>query len=686
MSKSTHLIITGYVPYDPEESYFPGATKSSPPTVAKALSVYKDELVRPVAFDLGSKGDSRNALRGLCQKAVLEISPTLETVLLQSSIVTDKGPVLGASGAPSLAQLALAEQAERVDKAPPKTRAVRAPRQHSNNLDEDTRLCIARNKQNVAEQRKLEAQRQELLHMPDLFREQIMDMDEEMQALQTIAAQERVEMETHIVNRVMNEFLQQHEERLQQINAEFDEEVLELRKQFVNEEKRQMHKQERSFLSIISTATRKLQKGKTCDCRHQYMCRHNKTASYNTRHVSRLVLTYRSNAKRLAAKGNAEEAAQWEARANEIDAEEEEKWREDVAKSITHSTWGAGSAKVDSKAELHKKDLKHLKAAQEVRITDLLARQEHKLRLWESSQAAEERRVRMQCKKMIKDIFMKAVTGKAKTRSQGYIPTLSASQVAGGGFDGNETYVVNIHIDDDDEHKLHYELAALGGLDGPELEQGQEQGPEEAAGGAQGRGRDDEAAGQEVDESVASVAATELEFGTDTDEGSRISDHVMVVKDLGKAVLTALAVVKQDKVPASHFPSPETDMELTAKAAHSAAPTASGAAGDAGAADAGAADAADSGADSGAEASTVAVAPKAKNPRSKKNRTPRAGKHIIPSKDKDDPAAAADPLADNESGAADGYDFADFAATGGMLGSIDEGSPTDRPAWLDKSK
>jgi len=85
------------------------------------------------------------------------------------------------------------------------------------------------------------------------------------------------------------------------------------------------------------------------------------------------------HAHRLAAKGNNEEAAQWELRANQIDAEEEVKWREEVAKSITHNRWGASGAKVDTKAELHKNDLKHLKASQEVRVNDLVARQEHKL-------------------------------------------------------------------------------------------------------------------------------------------------------------------------------------------------------------------------------------------------------------------------------------------------------------------
>jgi hypothetical protein len=140
MSKM-HLNITGYVPYEPEESYFLGATQSSPPTVAKALSVYKDELVRPIAFDLGSKGDSRNALRGLCQKAVLEISPAPETVLLQSSTITERsgggggtasamGGTGGISGGPSLAQVAEGS-AGAVDRYSSKVRAARPPRMHS---------------------------------------------------------------------------------------------------------------------------------------------------------------------------------------------------------------------------------------------------------------------------------------------------------------------------------------------------------------------------------------------------------------------------------------------------------------------------------------------------------------------------------------------------------------------------
>jgi len=35
----------------------------------------------------------------------------------------------------------------------------------------------------VSDIRKLEAERQELMHMPDLFRERILDMDEEIETL-----------------------------------------------------------------------------------------------------------------------------------------------------------------------------------------------------------------------------------------------------------------------------------------------------------------------------------------------------------------------------------------------------------------------------------------------------------------------------------------------------------------------
>jgi hypothetical protein len=129
------LNITGFVPYEPEESYFPGATQSSPPTVARALNVYKDELLRPIAFDLGTKGDSRSALRELCQKAVLEINPVPESALLQSTISERSGggttsAVGGTSGGPSLAQMAEGSTGT-ADRYSSKAKAPRAPRAHS---------------------------------------------------------------------------------------------------------------------------------------------------------------------------------------------------------------------------------------------------------------------------------------------------------------------------------------------------------------------------------------------------------------------------------------------------------------------------------------------------------------------------------------------------------------------------
>ena len=391
--------------YDPSDAYFPGATQPSPPAVAKVLSVYKDELVRPIAFDLGHKGDSRAALRELCQKAVLEIAPIPENSFLQ----TTNGFNAGGGG---ITATAGPEPPSNVNITSPITnRSVRLPRMNGFNLDEDIQSCVERNRQNIADIRALEQERQDLIRMPDLFQKRIQEMDDQLALMHVSAQQERQEMEAHIVHRVMTDYVQQRDSKLQAMYTEFDQETAQLRQQFAQEEKKQIRKQERSFLSIIQTATRKLQKGQTCDCKHQYMCRHNKSASYNTRHVSRTVLSFRANAKRLASSGREAEALQWEARAHALDAEEEQKWREEVAKSITHSTWGAKAAQVDLKAEGHKKDLKNLKEKQDVRVNELLTRQEHKLKLWEVGQQAEERRVRTQCRKMIRDIFSK-VTGR----------------------------------------------------------------------------------------------------------------------------------------------------------------------------------------------------------------------------------------------------------------------------------
>jgi len=127
-------------------------------------------------------------------------------------------------------------------------------------------------------------------------------------------------------------------------------------------------RQEAEFLRVLESASRRaVGRAKKCNCLHEYTCRHNKTASYNTRRPSHTVIQYRRNAKRLKLAGRPEEALAWKEKAQILDDKEQEIWRLRVADSIVASPWGANEAAVDQITESHKRELAVLRKAHEVK-------------------------------------------------------------------------------------------------------------------------------------------------------------------------------------------------------------------------------------------------------------------------------------------------------------------------------
>jgi len=122
-------------------------------------------------------------------------------------------------------------------------------------------------------------------------------------------------------------------------------------------------------------------------------------ASYNTRRPTKTVVQYRRNGKRLRQSGRPEEGAAWEEKAADIDFAAQEEWRVHIASSIVASPWGANEAFVDQYAERHKKELDVLQKTHDVKRAVLNAETELKRRNFENTCDAEERKVKMQCRK-----------------------------------------------------------------------------------------------------------------------------------------------------------------------------------------------------------------------------------------------------------------------------------------------
>ena len=141
-------------------------------------------------------------------------------------------------------------------------------------------------------------------------------------------------------------------------------------------------------------------KPKKCTCQEPYVCRHNKIASYGSRKPAKVVIEYRRNAKRVKQAGRPEEAQIWEEKAQRIDDEDQQRWCERIALSIVSSPWGANEAMVDQMTEKHKRELAELRTNQTFRRDKHDKDQDRRRSNFRNVMVAEERKVRMQCRKL----------------------------------------------------------------------------------------------------------------------------------------------------------------------------------------------------------------------------------------------------------------------------------------------
>lgn len=234
------------------------------------------------------------------------------------------------------------------------------------------------------------------------FADRAMEIDKEIEVMRQRAKKAREEEEHEIIEKrmkVLHMAQRRKEQRLEYILAE---ETRQMNERFKKEEDKMLKRQEQEFLRVLENASRRaIGRVKKCNCETPYTCRHNKTASYNTRRPSYLVIKYRRNAKRLKQAGRPEEAAIWTEKAKEIDEQEQEKWRSHIAESIVSSPWGANEAAVDQITELHKKELAVLRKTHDVKRDMHKKKQAMRRKNFRNTMLAEERKVRMQCRKLL---------------------------------------------------------------------------------------------------------------------------------------------------------------------------------------------------------------------------------------------------------------------------------------------
>eukprot|EP01031_Cornospumella_fuschlensis_P024357 gene24357-29442_t len=315
----------------------------------RALKIYRNELNRPYSLDLGLHGVTRAALRVLCKESVLQSSTTMK-------------------------------------------------RRYSHSALSSSIQDMIQNKNAISALRSLQKERLIVSRLG--FADRAMEIDKEIEVMREKAKKARQEEEDKILAQRMKTLAISQNRKAQRLEYILAEETKQMTDRFREEEEKLLKRQEMEFIRVLENASRRaIGKVKKCNCPTPYTCRHNKTASYNTRRPTHLVVTYKRNAKRLKHAGRPEEAQMWEEKAKEIDESEQERWRSRVATSIVSSPWGANEAAVDQITEWHKKELGVLRKTHAVKTDMHEKKQAMRRKNFNNTMLAEQRKVRMQCRK-----------------------------------------------------------------------------------------------------------------------------------------------------------------------------------------------------------------------------------------------------------------------------------------------
>eukprot|EP01041_Mallomonas_annulata_P011296 gene11296-23636_t len=225
------------------------------------------------------------------------------------------------------------------------------------------------------------------------FPEKAFELDQMISVMREKAKLERKKEEKKILHDSMKQITKILKSKKEKFEEELKKEIDIMEAKFNEEGEELLKRQERDFINCLKAATRRaIGRVKKCNCQQPYLCRHNKTASYNTRKPSKEVVQYRRNAQRLKQGGKPEEALLWQEKAIVLDQSEQEAWRNRVATGIVISPWGANEAVVDQMADTHRVELQALRKNQIIKRNTVMKIHETKRRNFENLITAERRR------------------------------------------------------------------------------------------------------------------------------------------------------------------------------------------------------------------------------------------------------------------------------------------------------
>lgn len=316
-----------------------------------AEKYYKDEINISGAYDLGAKCPLRKKLYRECETLIYKTSG-LKQHKSYSALSTNSG---------------LSEQ-------------------EKNNMNVD---CLLR---------QLQTERNTMAKLG--FIEKAQELDIEIEYYVKKSKKQREEEEEELLNDQLLVWENKSRRRKKRLENEVENEKKQLYKKHNNEIYKLTNQQNNEFIKLLEdTQKRAIGKIKECNCKSWYLCRHNNSASYNTRKPTPEVIIYRQNSKRLKKKGETDEAMIWEAKAFELDDSHQEEWRSKISKSISTSAWGPNDSICDKLIEKHKHNISILKKTHQVETNVLHKKHERRQYILENIINADKNRIKVQVHK-----------------------------------------------------------------------------------------------------------------------------------------------------------------------------------------------------------------------------------------------------------------------------------------------
>ena len=307
------------------------------------MQAYKGELLCPANLDLGLHGVARTKLRVLCRNLILESSTVMRKKYSHSQVSSTMGF-----------------------------------------RDEEDKVSALRS-----------LQKERLVVTRLGFVDKAMEIDREIDFMRNKVKEFRIKQESDLLNQRMKLLGVSQMRKQARVEYILHEELKQSESRLAAEEAKMFKRQEIEFVRALDGATRRATgRIKKCNCGEPYLCKHNKTASYNTRRPTKTVVTYRRNARRLKHAGRPDESVMWEEKASELDQREQDKWRFKIAEGIIASPWGANEALVDQLTERHKKELLVMQKTHAFSREALRKQHEVRRKNFRNALLAEERKMR----------------------------------------------------------------------------------------------------------------------------------------------------------------------------------------------------------------------------------------------------------------------------------------------------